>query len=542
MSISTSIVIYNSSINNIKKIIISIDTSIADKIYIIDNSPNNLMEKHISNLSNKLIYYQGHGNIGYGAAHNIAIRETIKNNSKYHIVLNHDIEFSNDVILRLERFMNDQDDVGLVMPKIIYPSGEIQHLCKLLPKPTDLMFRRFLSSFFFNTKKYELHAINYSKIYFNIPSLSGCFMMFRVDALKKTGGFDERFFMYMEDVDMTRRILNVAKTAFFPFVSVAHDYEKGSYKNYKLLKYHIFSALKYFNKWGWIFDERRHNINKKILEDIMNNDAEGKVSRFYNTIGWETIDDISEDAKRWEDIRPCAREYVRQCRFRVLRHIPPSGINLLDMASGPIQYPEYLEYSRNFEKRYCIDLSSDALLAAREKIGDHGVFLPGSFFDIPLKENSFDCSISLHTIYHMDKKRQEDAVRKLIWSTKPGAPVIIVYSNPHTIAWFLMLPFRLVKKAYKLLCRSNDKEEYNGLYFFAHPLQWWIRFADVATVKILPWRSFDSRLQKILFPNNKLGARMLQILFHLEDKFPVFFSRFFQYPMVILVKTPNNNN
>ena len=101
------------------------------------------------------------------------------------------------------------------------------------------------------------------------------------------------------------------------------------------------------------------------------------------------------------------------------------------MASGPIQYPEYLEYSKNFNKRYCVDLSDAALESAKLKIGEHGVFLHGSFFDISLDEDFFDCSISLHTIYHMGKDRQEEAVRKLLYVTKVGKPVIILYSNPN---------------------------------------------------------------------------------------------------------------
>ncbi|MCZ6677058.1 MAG: hypothetical protein O7E52_07385, partial [Candidatus Poribacteria bacterium] len=75
------------------------------------------------------------------------------------------------------------------------------------------------------------------------------------------------------------------------------------------------------------------------------------VSKFYNEVGWETDGDNTEDAKRFEDLRNCAKEYVRKCRLRVLRHIPDEGENMLDMASGPIQYKEYLEYSKNFKKR-----------------------------------------------------------------------------------------------------------------------------------------------------------------------------------------------
>ena len=125
----------------------------------------------------------------------------------------------------------------------------------------------------------------------------------------------------------------------------------------------------------------------------MRNEAEDRADKFYNTIGWKTENEITEDARRWEDLRENASEYVSKCRLRVLRHIPESGNNILDMASGPIQYEEYLEYSKKYNKRYCVDLSSDALESAKNKIASHGVYLHGSFFDIQLE--NFLKSVSL---------------------------------------------------------------------------------------------------------------------------------------------------
>ena len=238
-----------------------------------------------------------------------------------------------------------------------------------------------------------------------------------------------------------------------------------------------------------------------------------------------------------EDLREHAKEYVSKCRLRVLKHISEYGENILDMASGPIQYPEYLEYSSNFNKRYCIDLSSSALESAKNKIGDHGVFLEGSFFDIPLEENYFDCAISLHTIYHIDKNKQEEAVKKLINITKENKPVIIVYSNPKTIFSF---PFRMARHIKRLLKKFGltffgEKRE-GSLYYYCYPIEWWYQFKDIAHVEILPWRSFGSNVQKLFFPNNKIGSKMFTLLFHLEEKFPDFFVKHFQHPVIILTK------
>ncbi len=275
----------------------------------------------------------------------------------------------------------------------------------------------------------------------------------------------------------------------------------------------------------------------------MINKAEERISAFYNSVGWETEGEITEDARRYEDLRESAKEYVSRCRLRVLRHIPDSGDKILDMASGPIQYKEYLEFSKNYRKRYCVDLSSGALEDAKKKIGDRGEYLCGSFFDLKIEENFFDCTISLHTLYHIDKDRQEEIVRKLLTVTKPGQPVIIVYSNPKTYFNGFRKPFqkfrssRVGSKLRSLLKKNvvNAKKE-QGLYFYCHPINWWEKFTDVAEMQILPWRSFTKDEQVSLFPNNWLGKKMFRSLFRWEDRCPRFFVKHFQYPMIILKK------
>jgi len=266
------------------------------------------------------------------------------------------------------------------------------------------------------------------------------------------------------------------------------------------------------------------------------NSAEKNISDFYNTVGWESEGKVYEDTKRFEDLRKYAQEYNEKCRLRIARHIPAKGDKMLDMASGPIPYKEYVEYSENYQQRYCVDLSAKALDDAKRKIGEKGVFLHGSFFDLNLENNLFDCAISLHTIYHMDKDKQEEAVRKLIAVTKPGKPVIIVYRNPNTLIEYFVSPLRGIKRAWKKLNLADNNNHEAKLYAFAHPIEWWHQFSSEADLEILPWRSFFAPHQKILIPNNKLGKKIFDLLFQLEEKFPNFFVRHFQYPMIVLTK------
>ena len=269
----------------------------------------------------------------------------------------------------------------------------------------------------------------------------------------------------------------------------------------------------------------------------MQNGISRRVSDFYETVGWENFDGSTEDAKRWEDLRESARDYVKNCRLRVLHHIPPAGDYLLDMASGPIQFREYLEYSRNFKKRYCVDLSYKALEFAKQKIGEHGVFLQGDFLDIPLPKDHFDCTVSLHTIYHIDKDRQEQAVHKLLSVTKPDKPVIIIYSNPKPLIYYLLFPLKLIRTVKNIFFNPDRESQAPELYFYAHPLKWWKRFQDIAEIKMLPWRSFASQHQKLLIRGERTGKVLFRMLFAMEDRFPDFFVRYFQYPMIILRKT-----
>ncbi|MDO4228380.1 MAG: glycosyltransferase family 2 protein [Capnocytophaga sp.] len=272
--ITASIVLYKTKVTDLKRVIYSFfNTKNIDlHLFLVDNSPTDELKNITENYINKPItYIFNNQNIGYGAGHNVAIRKAFELDSAYHIILNPDIYFEENTIEELTKYMENNTNVGNIMPKIVYPDGELQYLCKLLPTPTDLIFRRFLPFKKWKenrNKRYELHDSGYNKI-MDIPNLSGCFMFLRTDALKNVGLFDENIFMYLEDIDLNRRIHQKYKTIFYPYVTVIHEHQKESYKNKKLLKAHIKSAIYYFNKYGWLFDKQRKEINKATLNSIM---------------------------------------------------------------------------------------------------------------------------------------------------------------------------------------------------------------------------------------------------------------------------------
>ena len=267
--ITASIVIYNSPEKDLQTIISCVVKSIVRTIYVIDNSSNDSLKEFAQSLSEKVVYIQGQGNVGYGAAHNIAIREAIRQGIQYHLVVNADIEFREGVIEKLSAFMDQNPCAGQVIPKIVLPNGEIQYVCKLIPSPLDLLFRRFIPAKM-NVKranKFELKFTGYNKI-MNVPYHHGCFMFFRVSALIEIGLFDERFFMYPEDIDITRRMHEKYATLFYPDVEAVHAHAAESRKNLKMLFIHSMNMIRYFNKWGWFFDAKRRTINQQVLKEL----------------------------------------------------------------------------------------------------------------------------------------------------------------------------------------------------------------------------------------------------------------------------------
>lgn len=265
--LNASIVSYKHLISEINPLIdIIMQSGIISELFIIDNSP--VSTSAFSALP--VTYIHTETNLGYGAAHNIAIRKSIEQNIPYHLVVNPDISFNPDILLNIIQYLDNNTDIGHLMPKVFYPDGQIQYLCKLIPTPFDLIFRRFLPQSWTKsrTDKFEMRNSAYDKI-MDVPYLSGCFMFLRTKALMEVGLFDERFFMYPEDIDLTRRIHEKYRTVFYPEVSIVHHHAQGSYLNFKMLIVHISNMIKYFNKWGWFIDKKRRSINNKILnQDI----------------------------------------------------------------------------------------------------------------------------------------------------------------------------------------------------------------------------------------------------------------------------------
>jgi hypothetical protein len=245
-----------------------LNTDLHVRIVLIDNSPTDELKNLTSDP--RAEYSHNPSNPGYGSTHNVAIRK-YSDKTRYHLILNPDIYYSSGVLEDIIRFMDADEKIGLVMPKVLYPDGQIQHLAKLIPSPFVFFARRFLPFRYFKDKiihTFELRFSGYNTI-MEAPYLSGCFMVFRSDVLELIDGFDENIFMHMEDLDITRRCYDSGfKTLFYPNQTVYHDHLYKSFLTVANLKMYFISAFYYFNKWGWVFDKKRVLINRETTRKI----------------------------------------------------------------------------------------------------------------------------------------------------------------------------------------------------------------------------------------------------------------------------------
>ena len=268
--LTISIVTYNTNKEELLKVLQCLEKiKVNKRIFISDNSENQDIKKVIEDLnSNQIEYIFNNSNKGFGAGHNVIINKLLNKelDSKYHLVMNSDVYFEEDVVEKLLDYMSNHEKIGQIGPRITGKDGTLTYSCKLFPTPLNLIMRRFIPL----KKIVEKMDYDYEMIWYNYKDivegalLSGCFMLLRTEVFEKVGKFDEKYFMYLEDYDFCRRIGEKYEVIYYPKVEIMHKHAKSSYKSRKMLLIHIKSALTYFNKWGWIFDKKRSEANKKL--------------------------------------------------------------------------------------------------------------------------------------------------------------------------------------------------------------------------------------------------------------------------------------
>lgn len=255
-----SIVLYHHHYNDIKK---TLDSLLAcpslQKIILVNNGGSEWAE---SLENDRVIYIKSPKNGGFGYGHNLAISQYAEE-CEFFLICNPDVYFDKEQLEELLNIAKNREE-GLFSPKILYPNGENQYGQRLLPTPLNLFARRFLPSYADKLDESYLLKNKAFKEPSFVPNFSGCFMLFRSKVLLQLNGFDDNIFMYLEDIDLSRRCATEFGNCFVPTTHIYHEHGQGSYHNKTLLKYHIQSAIYYFNKWGWCFDKGRQYLNAKV--------------------------------------------------------------------------------------------------------------------------------------------------------------------------------------------------------------------------------------------------------------------------------------
>jgi len=203
---------------------------------------------------------------GSAHSHNLALRAAAQEGRRYHFVIDPGVQLPLDGVARLQAWMEQHPDTGLLAPRVQRANGQVWPLCRLLPHPLELLWLRCFPVLHLSSgrlARYQLHGSGYSRE-MEVPVLPACCLLLRVQTALRAGLFDERLSHGFGNADLARRIARGARVVFQPQVAIVHngraDGASGRAHGRALV-----SALRYFNKWGWLRDEERDRINARAL-------------------------------------------------------------------------------------------------------------------------------------------------------------------------------------------------------------------------------------------------------------------------------------
>lgn len=205
------------------------------------------------NQGTELCLLEGHGNIGYGRGHNLAVWPA---QSDFHLILNPDVVLTPNVLREGLAFMGSNPDVVALSPSVHYPDGSKQYVCKRFPSVLDFLLRGFAPRriktwFSSRLARYEMRDLPEDQASTDIPIISGCFMLFRTQALQAVQGFDERYFLYFEDFDLSLRVHSQGSLAYVPAMQIEHLGGHSARKGLRHIGMFVRSGIRFYNTHGW---------------------------------------------------------------------------------------------------------------------------------------------------------------------------------------------------------------------------------------------------------------------------------------------------
>jgi GT2 family glycosyltransferase len=268
--IAVSIVVYNSSLPLLQRTLDSLERTIEPSrdsglggldVTIVDNgSPAaygqalaELCDAFIQRDEFRLMVSSLPVNVGFGAGHNRALSQAA---GEYYLVLNPDVEVAPDALALGCLRLRDSSDVVLISPHAVGADGRQEFLCKRRPSVLVLLLRAFLPKsgrrlFPAKMAAYEMSDVCVSDQDVTVPLASGCFMLARSAQLREIGGFDERYFLYFEDFDLSLRIGRLGQVIYMPQLHIVHHGGYAARKGWRHLQLFARSGLRFFRQHGW---------------------------------------------------------------------------------------------------------------------------------------------------------------------------------------------------------------------------------------------------------------------------------------------------
>lgn len=221
-------------------------------VYLVDNASPDGAGEELSQmpLDSRITLKCLARNIGFGSGHNTVLDEL---DSRYHAVINPDITLETDAITALCDWLDAHPEAVMATPRLVFPTGEEQYTAKRKPSFMGLLSRQLPLPFL---KKAEMHYLMRDEdltVPREIDFCTGCFFVIRTDVFRKMGGFDESYYMYVEDADLTREAQRFGKVMYVPETWVVHAWHRTARKKWKHFWMQVHSMLHYWSKWGFTF-------------------------------------------------------------------------------------------------------------------------------------------------------------------------------------------------------------------------------------------------------------------------------------------------
>jgi len=218
------------------------------EVVVVDNDSGDGTEEYLNKLYIKTILLDK--NRGFGAAVNLAAK---KAEYKYLFIINPDTIMPQDTLGKLFQFAESRSDYGLIAPILEYPDGKSQLSARSLPRRRDFLLSRGspLYRLRITGEKEAGYIVPINNEPAEIPAVSATAIMVKTELFNGIGGFDERFFMYLEDIDLCRRLGDKGlPIILLPDVKIKHSWRESSSKRAFFTSYHHhLSILKYFIKY-----------------------------------------------------------------------------------------------------------------------------------------------------------------------------------------------------------------------------------------------------------------------------------------------------